>query len=85
MPASLAAGVVIRDALRLVAPVARGHDQRIADILEKQVMKRRVGQHEAERRLGGRDARRKLRAVLLLIQQNNRCRRLLKKSAFRVR
>ena len=50
------AGFVIGDALRLVAAVARGEDDGAREVFHQEMMQRRVGQHEAERRLTGRDA-----------------------------
>ena len=50
------AGFLIADALRLVAAVARGEHNRAAKVFHQQMMERRVGQHEAQRRLAGRDA-----------------------------
>ena len=50
------AGFVVADALRLVAAVARGEHNRAREVFHQEMMERRVGQHEAERRLAGRDA-----------------------------
>ncbi len=65
--------LLIGDALRLVAAVAGGQHNRAVEILEQKVMQRRIGKHEAERRLAGRDAAsQRSRCCRLRLQDRNR-------------
>jgi len=56
-PSELQPRLVIADALRLIGEIAAGQDYQLLDVLQKEVMERRVGQHKAERALAGRHCR----------------------------